>query len=488
MRPRLPEGLTFRRHPFAALIVTLGGLALAVPGRGTSTDAIRREALPAAVPLPHGVASDASGAFVTSTAGAASGVASSPAQAEATDQSPAVAGAGVPGTEWVVEPGTDLSTITRALELARSGDRIVVKSGVYREPTLTVEKPVELVGQGRPILDGEGERQLMTIVADDVSVSGFVFKDVGVSFVEDRAAIRVEDSLGCRIADNRFEDAFFGIYLANSGSCDILNNELTAQATRESQSANGIHLWYSRNVTIRGNRIEGHRDGIYFEFVEDSRIEGNESRGNLRYGLHFMFSDRCAYSNNVFAENGAGVAVMYTEDVTMRNNVFDHNWGNASFGILMKDIRDSELSGNLFHRNSIGILAEGSNRLQVLDNDFVQNGWAVKIMANSLDNVFTRNNFVGNSFDVTTNSRRSYSTFEGNYWDDYRGYDLDRDGVGDVPFRPVRLFSLIVEQNEPSLVLLRSFLVALLDAAERVVPALTPETLVDERPSMQRIQ
>jgi nitrous oxidase accessory protein len=107
-------------------------------------------------------------------------------------------------------------------------------------------------------------------------------------------------------------------------------------------------------------------------------------------------------------------------------------------------------------------------------------------MANSQDNLFSRNNFVGNSFDVATNSRRSYSTFDGNYWDAYRGYDLDRDGVGDVPFRPVRLFSLIVERNEPSIVLLRSLLVTLLDAAERVVPVLTPETLVDERPSMER--
>jgi nitrous oxidase accessory protein len=488
MRLRLPNKPTLRRHPFAALILILGGLALAVPGRGTSIDTLRHETLAAAAPLPRDLASDAAGALVPPTGRAASGVAPSSAPAEATDQDPAKADAEAGSAEWVVAPGTDLSTITRALELARSGDRILVRSGIYREPTLTVDKSVAIVGEGRPVLDGQGERQLMTILADDVSVSGFVFRDVGVSFVEDRAAVRVEDSLGCRIADNRFEDAFFGIYLANSGSCEILDNELSARAVRESQSGNGIHLWYSRDVTVRGNRITGHRDGIYFEFVEDSTIEGNESIGNLRYGLHFMFSDRCSYSDNVFAENGAGVAVMYTEHVSMRNNLFDHNWGNASFGILMKDIRDSELVGNTFRRNSIGILAEGSNRLQVLDNDFVQNGWAVKIMANSLDNVFTRNNFVGNSFDVATNSRRSYSTFEGNYWDDYRGYDLDRDGVGDVPFRPVRLFSLIVEQNEPALVLLRSFLVTLLDAAERVVPALTPETLVDERPSMRRIQ
>jgi len=397
-------------------------------------------------------------------------------------------GASARATEWIVEPGTDLPTVAEALEQARDGDRIVVRSGIYTEPTLVVDKTVELVGEGRPVLDGLGERQIMTLVADGVSVVGFVFRNVGVSFVEDRSAIKVDEAMDCLIRDNRIEDAFFGIYLANSGGCRILNNELIAHGSRESQSGNGIHLWYSRDVTIRGNRIEGHRDGIYFEFVEDSHVEDNESRHNLRYGLHFMFSDRCQYHRNVFAENGAGVAVMYTRDIVVKDNLFDRNWGNASFGMLLKDITDSELTGNTFRQNSVGIVAEGSNRLDVSGNDFVENGWAIKLMANSQDNVFSRNNFVGNSFDVSTNSRRTYSSFEGNYWDAYRGYDLDRDGVGDVPFRPVRLFSLIVEQNEPSLVLLRSFFVTILDAAERVLPVLTPETLVDERPLMEKIQ
>jgi nitrous oxidase accessory protein len=55
-----------------------------------------------------------------------------------------------------------------------------------------------------------------------------------------------------------------------------------------------------------------------------------------------------------------------------------------------------------------------------------------------------------------------------------------------VEHRPVRLFSLIVERNEPTMVLLRSPLVALLDRAERVVPSLTPETLSDATPLMRR--
>jgi nitrous oxidase accessory protein len=46
---------------------------------------------------------------------------------------------------------------------------------------------------------------------------------------------------------------------------------------------------------------------------------------------------------------------------------------------------------------------------------------------------------------------------------------------------------MIVERHEPAMILLRSPFVGLLDATERVLPALTPETLVDYKPLMRRI-
>ena len=113
-------------------------------------------------------------------------------------------------------------------------------------------------------------------------------------------------------------------------------------------------------------------------------------------------------------------------------------------------------------------------------------GWALKVMANCLETKFVANTFLGNTFDVATNSTTTRSHFERNYWDQYEGYDLDQDGIGDVPFRPVRLFSLIVEKNEPALILQNSLLVRFLDALERVIPGLTPSSLVDAAPRMKR--
>ncbi|MBT4035122.1 MAG: nitrous oxide reductase family maturation protein NosD, partial [Candidatus Marinimicrobia bacterium] len=229
----------------------------------------------------------------------------------------------------------------------------------------------------------------------------------------------------------------------------------------------------------------GHRDGIYLEFVEQCIVSQNHSSANLRYGLHFMFSNHNRYHNNRFDKNGAGVAVMYSRHVDMHNNVFADNWGSAAYGLLLKDIYDSNITDNQFNRNTVGLYSEACNRIQVEGNTFKNNGWAVKIMANSMDNVFTHNNFLSNTFDIATNSRQNFNAFSQNYWNRYKGYDLDKDGIGDIPFHPVKLFSLLTEKNEPTLMLMRSIFVEIMDLAESYIPILTPATLIDAEPLMR---
>ena len=135
--------------------------------------------------------------------------------------------------------------------------------------------------------------------------------------------------------------------------------------------------------------------------------------------------------------------------------------------------------------NTIGLVADGAMRIVARDNRFEENGWAVKLMASTTDGSFSRNDFSGNTFDVSTNSRESANSFHGNYFDAYTGYDLNHDGLGDVPHHPVQLFSVIIERNEPALILLRSLFVGLLETAEHVLPSLTPGALIDAHPSMR---
>ncbi len=386
----------------------------------------------------------------------------------------------------VVEPGGTISTLTEALRLARRGDTILVRAGVYREPDIIVAVSVTILGEGEPVFDGGGSHEILTVRADGVTISGLTIRNVGHSYTEDRAAIHLDGVRDCRITGNRLLDTFFGIYAARSANCILSNNRIEGMARSQTTSGNAIHLFYSDGFTVAGNRIRGHRDGIYLEFSRRAEIVDNESRSNVRYGLHFMYSDSCAYRRNTFAANGSGVAVMYSRAVTVVGNRFENNRGTAAYGLLIKEIKDSRITDNLIVGNTVGLYAEGSDRIVVEHNQFIRNGWAVRLMADATDNSFRRNRFEGNTFDVATNSQASSpSTFAENYWDGYGGYDLDRDGYGDVPFRPVRLFSLLIEQSEPSLILLHSFFIDLLEVAERVAPVLTPESLMDTRPLMR---
>jgi nitrous oxidase accessory protein len=389
------------------------------------------------------------------------------------------------GGELHVGEGQRFTTVTAAVTAAPAGSRIVIHAGHYREPEIVIRNTVTIRGEGTPVLDGQGQHGVLIVEANDVSISGLHLINTGISQLEERAGIKVRNASGCRIHNNRFEETLFGVYLEKTSGCQVTSNVLLGAGLGQMSAGNGIHAWNSDHVTLRGNRVAGHRDGIYFEFVKQGVVEDNVSERSARYGMHFMFSDDCRYEGNTYRRNGNGVAVMYSRQVTMRGNTFIANQGSAAYGLLLKDINESEIAGNRFIDNTVGLYLEDAGRNRVARNEFTGNGWALKLLASAQGNQFQGNRFVRNAFDVATNSRGSYSTFSGNYWDRYRGYDLDRDGIGDVPHHPVRLFSLIVEQAPAALVLSRSLLVDLLDLAEKAFPAITPEAVRDDRPLLR---
>lgn len=388
------------------------------------------------------------------------------------------------GRTLTVSKTGPLTSLRQAVAQAQPGDTIRVQAGTYAEGNIVIEKPLVLLGHDYPVLDGRHTDELLTVHARDVTIQGFRFVHTGVSSIQDLAGVKILDSQAIRIRGNQFEDTFFGIHVSNSSHCRIEDNTLRAQAPAEHQVGNGIHLWKCQHMTLHSNRVHGHRDGIYFEFVTNSLITENYSEGNLRYGLHFMFSHNNEYRRNTFENNGAGVAVMYTHGVKMLDNTFAHNWGSSAYGLLLKDIRDSEVHHNRFLQNSVGIFMEGSSRIRFTQNEFDGNGYAVRLQASCDDNTFHQNNFQANTFDLATNGTLVLNHVDGNYWDKYQGYDMNKDHIGDVPFHPVSMYSMVVEQMPAAVLLWRSFLVLLMDNAEKAIPAITPENLKDNTPSM----
>ncbi len=388
----------------------------------------------------------------------------------------------------VVGPGKQVRTLRQGIDLARNGDTILLLKGIYKEGAITLTKSISIIGQGYPVLEGEKKYEILLISASGVLVRGIEFRNSGYSALNDYASIKLVDCSNVTLENNRIFNAYFGIHVSNSVHTTIRNNLVQGIPGSEQLTGNAIHLWKSDKALVEQNHLIGHRDGIYFEFVTGSVIRNNLSENNVRYGLHFMFSNNDSYLGNTFRNNGAGVAVMYSNKVKMERNLFDQNWGPSAYGILLKDISDSEIRNNRFRRNTIGIHMEGSSRIAIQQNAFSYNGWAIKVQASCDDNEFYRNNFIGNSFDVGTNGTMMLNRFSNNYWDKYEGYDLNKDGIGDIPYRPVSLYSMIIEQNPTTLMLLRSFTVSLLDKAEKAIPGITPEGLVDNQPVMKKLK
>lgn len=377
------------------------------------------------------------------------------------------------------------TTIKQALLVAADGDTLYVHEGTYREGNIEINKAIKLIGVNYPVIDGEKKNEVISIRSVNVLVKGFKVIRSSYATLTDPCGIKVYEGRYVEVVDNILDDNFFGIYLQNSKNCIVKNNKITAYGKLEQEIGNGIHCWRSDTLQITGNTIKGHRDGIYFEFVSGSVIWNNISANNIRYGLHFMFSNNDIYINNFFKNNGAGVAVMFSKHVSMFNNTFIENWGDAAYGLMLKEISDGYISGNKFFNNTSGIYMEGASRMIVEKNIFDGNGWGMKIQASCLDNLINKNNFISNTFDVSTNGTLVENKFENNYWDKYDGYDLNKDGVGDVHFHPLSLFSVIVERNPPAMILFRSFMVNLLDKSEKLIPSLTPDNFIDEKPLMR---
>lgn len=391
-------------------------------------------------------------------------------------------------TKLHVGPDKKYKKIKQAITDAKKGDTIIVFKGLYKERNILIDKSVTLIGINLPIIDGDRKFEVLSVKASNVTISGFRIQHSGYATLDDPGGIKVYESENVKIINNDLYDNFFGIYIQFSKKCVIKNNRIISFGKEEQTIGNGIHCWKSDSLQIIGNSISGCRDGIYFEFVNNSTIWKNKAYNNIRYGLHFMNSNDDAYYSNNFSKNGAGVAVMFSKKITMRNNHFSDNWGDAAFGILFKEISDCILTGNTFDRNTAAVFMDGSNRTLVENNQFTNNGWGLKIQANCMDNIIQKNNFIKNTFDVSTNGTLLLNQFKNNYWDKYTGYDLNKDKIGDVPYRPLSLYAVIVESNPTSMLLYRSFIVSLLDQSEKKIPSLTPENFIDESPLMKALK
>jgi nitrous oxidase accessory protein len=380
--------------------------------------------------------------------------------------------------------GKAFPTIGSAVKAAQGGDVVLVDSGIYKE-RVAITRPIVLRGVGKPIIDGQQKGTVVDVRSNHVTVEGFRVINSARSSLRDYCGIHVEDAAHVRILNNTLRSNQFSIMLQNTTDSEIRHNDVESDIRAMQVMGNAIHCWKCDHLQIYDNKVGHNRDGIYLEFVYNSDIGHNFVSGCERYGLHFMFSHYNKYHDNRFVGSRAGVAVMYTHDVEVYGNIFEQSRGGASYGLLLKEIQRGHIHNNKFLDNTVGILMDGGVEINLHNNLFHRNGWGLRVVASSANDTISHNNFIGNTFDVSTNGSYNSNVFDNNYWDKNDGYDLNKDGIADVPYHMLSLFSTLAERNRMLLLFFRSFLMTLMEQSEKLLPSITPDNYVDNMPSLK---
>ena len=384
---------------------------------------------------------------------------------------------------WRVSLDGPLATVGAALEWAAAGDTVRVAPGVYRE-RLVIQRPVVLIGEGRPVLDGGGEGHVVDARAA-LTIQGFVLRNSGARPEREDAGIVVRGA-PARIEDNRIEDVLYGVHLKEAPGSLVRGNVIRGKRLPVERRGDGIRLWYSHGTRIVGNTVRDTRDVVLY-FSDRLVVRGNTIEDG-RYGLHTMYGHRGRFLDNRVVGNDVGAFLMYSEGLLLEGNVFADAGGASGMGLGLKDTEDVRAVGNLFVGNVVGIHLDNSPRSEgttniFIDNALVANEVAVRLLPSVRGNHFHGNAFVGNDRPVEVaggsgSGQASQNEWRGNQWSQYAGFDEDGDGIGDTPFEHLRLGDELLARHPALKLFSGSPALSLLDLLGRFLPLLQPEPVV----------
>jgi nitrous oxidase accessory protein len=390
---------------------------------------------------------------------------------------------------WRVAGDSEIPTIEAALLLANDGDSIEVNSGTYLAP-ITISKSIRLIGLNHPVIDGGGEGSLLLVQAPDVLVSGFTFRNSGISMNHEDAAVIVQ-APRVIIENNTIEETLYGIYFAEADYGIARNNRISGYDLEEGRRGDAIRVYYSHFVLIENNYIRQSRDMLIW-YADDITIRNNDSSDG-RYGLHFMYSNRALVEGNKLTNNSIGAYLMQSDDLTMIHNDISNNRGPSGYGLALKDIGVLHVYENWLRSNRVGLYVDNSpynpNQESILSHNLIAyNDIGLTMLPNVANNVFQENIFLDNTQQSSVNGRGNLqgNTWNGNYWSDYAGYDADSDGIGDMSYRSENLFDSLSDQYPNLRFFIYSPAVEAIDFAAGAFPSLRPDPrLIDDAPLMQ---
>jgi len=375
----------------------------------------------------------------------------------------------------------DASPLQARVDAARAGATVEVGPGEY-VGDLVVDKPLRLVGLGRPRLVGAGDGSVVRVRADDVTIEGFdVDGREGGDLGRDSAGIHTS---GARttIRDCRIREALFGIYVREASGIVVERCTVRGIHGRDpGEKGSGIHVFNTVGFRFTGNEVVDVRDGFYLQNASQGFVRDNVAR-DLRYGLHYMFSDDNVFEGNTFENGAAGTAIMYSQRIVFRRNRFLRNRGFASVGLLFQGCVDVLAEDNLIADNARGVFIEGSQRILVRRNVIAGSDVAVVLYDPTGGHRFEGNSFVGNLTPLDLVARRTDTAFVGNYWSGNDEPDLDGDGRSDRPYRLSSVFDHFRGNLTAADLLSDSFAARAIGMAEHAFPVLRLVPVEDPSP------
>lgn len=381
------------------------------------------------------------------------------------------------------------SELQKAIDNAKEGAVILLDDGVYDGPVV-INKALTIRGTGKKAyINGNGKGSVITVNAGYSVIENIHVSGSGESHESIDSCIYVKNADEVKILNNKIADCLFGINFEGSNRGLIENNNITSKNFSLGLRGDGIRLWYSHSNIIRKNTMDKIRDMVYW-YSSANRIEYNKITDS-RYSVHFMYADRNIVTGNYFKNNSVGVFFMYCSGSRLENNTITSASGAFGIGIGLKDASDTIISDNLIMYNGRGFYTDQSpNKPDTVNiikrNKIYYNTTGIQLHGTILPSIYEDNIFLGNIDTIvndTPNSKLHINRWNGNYWDEYEGFDRDKDGYGDIPFE-YYVYTDRVMQYMPSVKFFYgSPVISVINFLSRLIPFSEPVIIaIDENP------
>ena len=382
-----------------------------------------------------------------------------------------------------------LKPFQEIVDKAAPGSVIKPPPGTYAGPVV-INKPLTIDGGDQVTIDAGDRGTVMMINAGDTTIRGLRLTGSGDSHDTDDSCLDVRGNnnvIENVVADN----CLFGIDLKQVNRSTVKNNRISSKNRELGVRGDGLRLWYSSDNLIEGNQVIDSRDMV--AWYSHRNTYRNNIGKRSRYSIHFMFANDNVVEGNQFHDNAVGIYFMYTEGGTVRNNVISHATGAAGMGIGFKESSGTIIENNEIIYCAIGIGSDLSpfqpdSTIEIRQNRFAFNGIGIQFNSETGGNRLTDNVFEGNLTQVTyggrgNNPNTEKNFWEGNYWDDYQGFDRNGDGYGDNPHELLSYADQIWMELPIARFFRSSPVMELLDFLERLAPFSTPDLILrDEKP------